>query len=160
MEKDVEWSKNLMIKVWDKTYELIDSNLTNHTDAEFKYLVTLSYENISDFKRVEVCLDWMRWENPESWANKRFSDYIKEKSSQWFSIPSVEVFHELLDDLWEETWLERFQDKLLLLMYLTWLDWEYWLSMDWEYRDRLKLQNLMLRSNIGNVSSAILLMKS
>lgn len=160
MEKDVEWSKNLMIKVWDKTYELIDSNLTNHTDAEFKYLVTLSYENISDFKRVEVCLDWMRWEDPESWANKRFSDYIKEKSSQWFSIPSVEVFHELLDALWEKTWLENFQDQLLLFMYLTWLDWDYRLSMDGNYRDKVKLQNLMFRSNVGNVSGGILLMKN
>ena len=159
-EIDVEWGKITTIKIWDKIYELMEPNLTNYTDGEFKSLISSCYDNVSGFRRVEVQLDWMRWENPELWANKKLSNYIKEKSSQWFSIPSVEVFHELLDDLWEETWLERFQDKLLLLMYLTWLDWEYWLSMDWEYRDRLKLQNLMLRSNIGNVSSAILLIKS
>jgi len=158
-ETDSEWSKITTIKVWNNIYKLMESNLSNHSDDKYKSVVRSCCENISDFMRCEVDLDGMRWDNPDEWNNKKLSDYIKEKKSLWFEIPSCDEFNELLKNLWGIAWLENFRDQLLLLMYLTWLDWGYWLSMDWKYRDRLKLQNLMLWSNIGSVDSAILLLK-
>lgn len=156
-ETDSEWSKITTIKVWNNIYKLMEPNLSNHIDDRYGSTASSWYENISDFRRCEVQLDGMRWDNLDGWKNKKLSEYIKEMKSLWFLIPSCGEFKELLKKLWEMAWLEKFKDQLLLLMYLTWLDWEYWLSMNWEYRDKLKLQNLMLWSNIGNVSSAILL---
>jgi hypothetical protein len=118
--------------------------------------MTSDYTSVQKFKRMEVDLDWMRWDNPDWWLNRKLAEYLKEKESEWFKIPWKE-FDVLLSELGEVSGFDKTGDRLLLLIYLTWMDWDYWLSMSWEYRSKLKCENPMFRSNIGNVSANLLL---
>ena len=155
IEIDGEGNKLCTITLWNKEYKILEPNLENHTDENHSRYMTGDYTSI---KRLGVDLDWMRWDNPDWWLNKKLSEYIKEKESEWFKIPWNE-FDVLLSELGELSGFERTEDRLLLLMYLVWMDGDYWLSMDWKYRDELRCEIPMFRSNVGNVSALLLLIK-
>lgn len=158
IEIDGEGNKLCTINLWNKEYKILEPNLENHTDENYSHYVTSDYTSIQKFKRMEVDLDWMRWDNPDWWLNKKLAEYVKEKESEWFKIPWSEL-DVLLSELGELSGIEKTGDRLLLLMYLVWMDWDYWLSMDWQYRDKLRCEIPMFRSNIGNVLASILLIK-
>lgn len=156
-ETDSEWSKITTIRIWNTVFKLMESNLSNHSDDKYESIVRSCYENISDFRRCGVQLDWIRWDNPDKWENKEIAEYVKRKESEWFKIPGDE-FTQFLSELWKVSGIERTEDQLLLLMYLTWMDGDYWLSMNWDYRRKLRLEIPMMRSNIGNVSAKLFFM--
>lgn len=156
IEIDGEGNKLCTINLWNKEYKILEPNLENHTDESYGHYMTSDYTSVQKFKRMEVDLDWMRWDNPDWWLNRKLAEYLKEKESEWFKIPWKE-FDVLLSELGEVSGFDKTGDRLLLLIYLTWMDWDYWLSMSWEYRSKLKCENPMFRSNIGNVSANLLL---
>ena len=158
IEIDGDGNKLCTINLWNEEYKILEPNVQNHTDEKYGHYTTSDYTSIQKFKRIEVDLDWMRWDNPDWRLNRKLAEYVKEKESELFKIPWNE-FDILLSELGELSGFEKTEDRLLLLMYLVWMDGNYWLSMDWKYRDKLRCEIPMFRSNVGNVSASLLLMK-
>ena len=159
VEIDGNGNKYSTIILGDKEYKFLEPNLWWQSDEKYSRHMTRDHTSIQNFERMEVDLDWIRWDNPDWWLNKKFAEYVKEKESEWFHIPWRE-FEEMLLQLWKVSGLEKTDEQLLLLIYLTWMDWDYWLSMSGDYRSKLRCEIPMFRSNIGNVSSRVLFMKS
>ena len=159
VEIDGEGNKLSTIILWNKEYKILEPNLENHTDENHGHYKDRGFTSIHKFKKKEVDLDWIRWDNPDWWLNKKFAEYVKEKKSEWFHIPWKE-FEEMLLELWKVSGSEKTDEQLLLLIYLTWMDGDYRLSMSGDYRSKLRCEIPMLRSNIGNVYAWVLFIKS
>ena len=65
--------------------------------------------------------------------------YVKEKEKEWLNIATLEDMQELLRELWEEAdldnessleywWCDARSNQIAMLMYLTGMDWDYWLE--------------------------------
>jgi len=140
---DNEWSKLSTIILWDYEYKIFEPNLKNYSDREYLW------------NNNNVYLDWMRWDNLDLWLNKELAKYIKEKLWENFIIP-WEEFDTFLSELWNEADLKDIESQVLMRRYLTWTDEDYWLSMCWNRRRKIKWNTIW--SNVGNVSAKLMLM--
>ncbi len=125
IEIDNEWSITTTIKLWNKTYKILNPKLENHTDNEY-YIKEFSINRLIE---GEVQLWWMWWDNTDNWKNKELAKYVKEQNIRWFHIPKIEEMKTLLEDLGETVGLSKKEDQLAMLMFLTWMNWTYFLSM-------------------------------
>ena len=126
IEKDSDWSNLIELKLWSKTYKILDPNLENHSDYEYMLY------HICPITRNEKCTVfswWMRWDEEDKWENQALKKYVKQQQWKWLHIAKIEEMSGLLDNLWEVAWLTSKSEKVAALMYLTWMDWDYWLSM-------------------------------
>ncbi len=130
VEVDEEWSVTTTITVWNKTYKILNVNLKNHSDE--KYLST-GAPSFTKFNRYSVSEAGMLWNDPNEWKNKKLAEYIKTQNEQWFYMPNLSEIKMLLRDLGETQNLSNEEDQVALLMYLTWMEWDYWLA-EW-YND-------------------------
>lgn len=132
VETESDGSRLIEFKLWNKTYKILDPRLENHTDDKYRY--TPDYNSITHINHDYVRLWWMRWDDVENWENKKLKEYVKEKQWEWLHIAKIEEMKAILNELWKEANLKDVSDKIAMLMYLTWMDWWYRLSMwDHEY---------------------------
>lgn len=141
VEIDSDGSRLVEFKLWNKTYKILDPRLKIHSDDE--YFRDAEYIFIT--KRNEwVELSWMWWDDVDAWENQKLKKYVKEKQRKWLYIPKIEEMENILAELWEVAELDKESDQIAMLMYLTWMDWDYWLSMEWFRDSRF---SLMCRDN-------------
>lgn len=126
VEIDNDGSRLIEFKLWNKTYKILDPKLKTHSDDEYKY--NPDYHSINRIDDT-VFLRWMRWDDVENWENKKLKEYVKEKQWEWLHIAKIEEMKVILNELWKEANLKDVSDKIAMLMYLTWMDWWYRLSM-------------------------------
>lgn len=123
VEIDSEWSRLIEFKLWDKTYKILDSNLNHHSDRKYRYRC-IYWDR--------VFLKWMKWNDVEKWENTKLKEYVISKQQEWLHIPEMSEMKKLLQELWKFADLNEEDDQVAMLMYLTWIDWHYWLG---EYDD-------------------------
>ena len=117
----------------------------------------------------------MVWDNTEWWKNQKLKEYVKIKETEWLHIAKLREIEKLLDILGNMANINNEQDKIAMLMYLTWIDWTYWLSewklfkdSDWEIsktRDNISFHPFLgkrwiWRGNPFNVYKNILMISS
>ena len=71
----------------------------------------------------------MVWDNVNEWKNEKLKEYVKKKEREWLHIPKIEEMKDLLGELWKQSDLTDQKDQIAMLMYLTGIYWDYWLSM-------------------------------
>lgn len=113
-------------KLWNKTYKILNPELKTHTQPEYYSIAGRCFVRRT---RQEVKLWWMRWDNVKRRKNKELSKYVQQKEAQWLHIAKIEEIKTLLYELWKEADLDEEADQIAMLMYLTWMDWIYWLCM-------------------------------
>ncbi len=130
VNKDIDGSRLIEFKLWSKTYKILDPKLENHTDN--KYRVHLSnVSSIGNLNKDAVLFEWMEWDNVEEWRNQKLKSYVKRQRWNWLQIPTKDGMKGLLSELWKQAWLNEDGDQIAMLMYLTGMDWAYWLN-GWE----------------------------
>ena len=128
VEVDSDGSRLIEFKLWNKTYKILDSKLENHTDDEYRW--HLKGSSITEIDKDWVKLWWMKWDHTTSkWLNRKFANYVENKLIDWLHMPSDNEMKTLLMELWKQVDLSEEKDQIAMLMYLTWMDWWYWLSM-------------------------------
>ena len=128
---DSDWSRLIEFKLRGKTCKILDPRLEDHTDDEYR--TPVNYSSITEIDRDYVKLWWMEWDNVDEWENEKLKAYVKKKESEWLHIPKIEEMKTLLRELWKQANLSEAKDQIAMLMYLTWMEWDYWLSM-WDYK--------------------------
>jgi len=140
VETESDGSRLIKFKLWWKTWKILDPKLDSHTDDGYKS--TGSYESINKITRNEVKLWWMKWDLIKDWKNQKLKEYVKEKQEEWFHIPSENEMRKLLGEIGKQINSDDLSNQIAMLMYLTGIDWHYWLSMrDWSSRYLQKCNN-------------------
>ena len=124
---DSDWSRLVEFKLRGKTCKILDPRLEDHTDDEYR--LHFNYSSITEVDRDYVKLWWMKWDNVDEWENEKLKAYVKKKEREWLHIPKIEEMKDLLGELWKQSDLTDQKDQIAMLMYLTWMDWWYRLSM-------------------------------
>ncbi len=126
VETESDGSRLIEFKLWWKRWKILDPKLNSHSDDEYKYSL-----NRDSIKHIDdtVKLWWMRWDDVEEWNNEKLKEYVKEKQREWLHIAKIEEMKDILAELWENAGLDDENDQIAMLMYLTGMDWRYWLSM-------------------------------
>ncbi len=128
---DSDWSRLVEFKLRGKTCKILDPRLEDHTDDEYR--VHYKSSSITEIETDTVKLRWMVWDNVDEWENEKLKEYVKKKEREWLHIPKIEEMKDLLGELWKQSDLTDQNDQIAMLMYLTWMEWDYWLSM-WDYK--------------------------
>ncbi len=126
VETESDGSRLIEFKLWWKRWKILDPKLNSHSDDEYKY--NPDYNSITHIDDT-VKLWWMRWNDVNQWKNKKLANYVKQKEKQWLHIAKIEEMKDILAELWENAGLDDENDQIAMLMYLTGMDWWYWLSM-------------------------------
>lgn len=128
---DADWSRLIEFKLWNKRYKILEPKLEMYTDDKYRY--HHNYDSITHIDRDVVKLQWMWWDNIWKWKNQALKKYVKDNQKKWLHIAKIEEIKQMLQELWKEANLNNKKDEIAMLMYLTGLDWFYWLSM-WDYK--------------------------
>ena len=127
VEKDnSDGSRLIEFKLWKKIYKILDLNLENHTNDEYKHW---DVDPITNIDKCAVKLWWMKWNDVDQRTNQELKRYVKQKQNEWLHIPDEKGIEELLQELWKEANLDNKHDQIAMFMYLTWMSWCYWLGM-------------------------------
>ena len=126
VETESDGSRLIEFKLWNKTWKILDPKLKTHSDDE--YFVNKEYTFIRE-RDEWVKLWWMMWDDVSNWENKKLAKYVKEKEKEWLHIAKIEEMKAILTEIWESAGLDGESDQIAMLMYLTGMDWWYWLSM-------------------------------
>lgn len=129
LDVDSDGSRLIEFQLKNKTYKILDPKLNNHTDDGDEYKIHAKYDSVSQIDRDNVMLWGMVWDNVDEWENQKLKEYVKQKQKEWLHIPKIEEVKTLLEELWNMAWLTNEMDQVAMLMYLTWMDGSYWLSM-------------------------------
>lgn len=126
INRESDGSRLIEFKLRWKEWKILDPKLKTHSENEYK-----SNHNYDSITHVDdlVKLWWMWWDNVEQWKNKKLAEYVKEKQWEWLHVAKVEEIKQILSELWEKSYLYYQEDQIAMLMYLTWMDWQYRLSM-------------------------------
>lgn len=129
-----DWSRLIKFKLWNKVYKILDPYLKNHTDYDYGDYTDWSSLTITGKSPIWVQLQWMLWDNINEWNNMELAEYVKDREEEDLHIPKVEEMLNLFIKLWKYAGLDNEDEEIAMLMYLTGMEWYYWLSM-W---DKLK----------------------
>ncbi len=77
----------------------------------------------------------MWWDNVDEWENQKLKEYVKRKQSEWLHLATEKEMKTLFQELWKYLNLRDEADKIAAFMYLTGMDWWYFLSKKdgWSY---------------------------
>ena len=148
VEKDSDWSNLIELKLWRKNkriYKILDPKLEKHTDDKYKasshHPHYFPEQYITWNEKCEVLASWMLSTDVEKWENNKLKEYVKEKQKDGLYIPDYREMDKLLRDLWKKVFghgWDSNHDKIAALMYLTWMEGDYWLDdMSWISRSYL-----------------------
>lgn len=125
---DNDGGRLITLKLKDKTYRILDPGLGKIVDYN-EYL--LSKNEVSGDKRYDESLGNMCGDVDE-WRSEGLKNYVKQKQTEWFHIPSKKEISSLLSELWDIANISSEDDQIVMLMYLTGLYWIYLLD-DYDY---------------------------
>jgi len=131
VETDSDWSRLIEFKLWDKTRKILDPKLEKYSEGfrpQWDKWYRDSINRIYDYDYVT--LNWMKWGDIDNWRNEKLKEYVKMKKNEckWLDIATQEQIKEILLALWEKSGLDREKDQIAMFMYLTWMNWWYWLK--------------------------------
>lgn len=129
VEIESDWSRLIEFKLWEKKWKILDSKLNSHTNQSDAYVNHVNYDSVTNIKKDYVKLRWMGWDKVDDWDNEELAAYVKEKQQEWLHIPSENEMKKLLAELGKEINSDELSHQIAMLMYLTGMDWRYWLSM-------------------------------
>lgn len=160
VNEDEDGSRIITLKVWDNTYHILDSNLKNHSNAW--YTMHENSQSITNLDKDYALPEWI-WD-PEyigGWNNKKLATYVEKKESEWWEIPSLYTLYDhILPSLWQLANIGKTSDQMAMLMYLTGMDWSYYIIGNYGYFKRLLLTSLsrgVARSEYGWGASLFML---
>jgi len=119
-----DWTKIIKIEVLWKSYKLCFPSIGKNTD----WYVWKKKQPISFKETEEIDKTAISWDDPKWWLDKKLAEYLEDFNDEWFKIPNLDDIHFLLNDLWKEAWLCHRTDQIAMLMYLTGMEWEYYLT--------------------------------
>ena len=129
---DNNWSRYIGLKLWKLEYILFDPNLKNYIDDEYKY-ENYKYRNrnneLDEKEKGYVSAYWMWWDDTNQRKNQKLKKYINEKQWEWLHIAKIEEIKNILKELWKLANIDDEHDQIAMFMYLTGINWYYWLSM-------------------------------
>ncbi len=144
VETDNDWSRLIEFELGGKTWRILDPRLKIYTD---KYKsIDQGYDLITGayIDCYYVKLPWMTTSWDGEMLDNNLDKYVKEKEKEWLNIATLEDMQELLRELWEEAdldnesslkywWSDARSNQIAMLMYLTGMDWDYWLEEEYEH---------------------------
>ena len=78
---------------------------------------------------INVNLAWIKWPNLDNWEDYKVRSYI---GNYW--MPTIEWVRSTLYILWKYAGLYEEREQIALMMYLTGMEWTYWLE-EWDATD-------------------------
>ena len=123
-----DWSRLIEFKLWDKTRKILEPKLEEYSEGFRAHLDEWYYDSINRIYDYNyVTLNWMRWDVAD-WENEKLRNYVNIKKDEWFYIATKKQIKEILTALWKKAQLDEEKDQIAMFMYLTWMDWWYWLK--------------------------------
>jgi hypothetical protein len=150
VKDDADGSRLMEFKIWNKKYKILDPNLENYSDDDYKtyYIDNNSKTEKNDgwiTGKIKCCVElwWMEWDNIEERRNQKLKEYVRQKQTEWFHIAKAIEIEDLLNKLGNMANIDNERDQIAMLMYLTWMDWTYWLSegKNWLYWGKIKTRD-------------------
>ena len=138
-EIDEIGNRLITIKIGDDLYKFLNFKVERYSDNKYKYF---------NCGNDNVMLWWMIWDNPKDWDNKKLAKFVMRNQKDWMDIPTIEDIKDLLHKLWDLAWLDEESDKIAVFMYLTGIEWRYYLSMWDENKSWSKTSRSMYRAHI------------
>ena len=138
-EIDEIGNRLITIKIGDDLYKFLNFKVERYSDNKYKYF---------NCGNDNVMLWWMIWDNPKDWDNKKLAKFVMRNQKDWMDIPTIEDIKDLLHKLWDLAWLDEESDKIAMFMYLTGIEWRYYLSMWDENKSWSKTSRSMYRAHI------------
>ena len=125
IEDNRDWSRMITIQLSWKIYQIL--------------LVQSTYSNSDDeYNDDEWGFDeeWMKWDNIDWWENGKLKRYVKKKMKDWLYVPTRGELKDMLKELWRQAGFDRIDAEIAMLMYLTGMDGDYFISMSGDPRCR------------------------
>ena len=164
---DSDWNKIFILKLKNRTLQILIPRLENYTDEKYADEITFDYEYCSAFDfnnklhKSYIKLWWMDCDDISKRKNKKLAKYVNEKENEWYYIPSKKDMIDILSELWESAWLNIDDERknaeyretpilttmqMLLLMYLIGCPGSYRLSDFEESSDNQQERLIMILS--------------
>ena len=164
---DSDWNKIFILKLKNRTLQILIPRLENYTDEKYADEITFDYEYCSAFDfnnklhKSYIKLWWMDCDDISKRKNKKLAKYVNEKENEWYYIPSKKDMIDILSELWESAGLNIDDERknaeyretpilttmqMLLLMYLIGCPGSYRLSDFEESSDNQQERLIMILS--------------
>jgi hypothetical protein len=108
--------------IWFTEYPLNSSNVLGEYLQKEANPITWWYSD-------NINLAWIEWPNPDYWEDYKVKKYLGNND-----IPTIEWVRSVLNILGNFVGLHEERDQIALIMYLTGMEWTYWL-WEWEVED-------------------------
>ena len=118
------WARRVHLKFWKHwctdlyfTEYLLDSEkvLGEYMEKE--------PDSITWGESINVNLAWIEWPDPDNWEDYKVRNYYQRRT-----MPTNEWMRSVLNILWNYAGLHEERDQIALMMYLTGMEWKYWLA--------------------------------
>lgn len=122
------WNRLIEFKLWDKSYKIYDFDLwlgKNMASSDWYDEEAAWYWSWTNTAKKNIPSDPIWSEN--YWELKA-EEAIRKNEKNWRKNPMKDGISELLKNLWNKAWLTKESDQFWMLMYLTWMKWDYYLS--------------------------------
>lgn len=150
VQRDInDWSRSVILKLWNKTYTFLQPNLENYTDDQYKTTFTQKDANIlyshpmnhnpyiDEIKfPTKVTAGSMAGYMVEYRKNEKLKQYVLQKRKEWLNLPPVEDMRRLLLKLWDKAWeydyrelrdFDKETSHINLFVYLTGIEWPFFI---------------------------------
>lgn len=119
------------MEIWDYFCEFEDINLEKESDERH---IGKWWDMWDEWPWLWYKVDFHSIPKKDltTWVNNiKLAEYVyNQMKEKWLSIPDEETQKTILDELWKIADLDEDSEKIAMWMYLTWINWEYWLSND------------------------------
>lgn len=130
------WAREVHLKFWKHWWT--DLYFTEYLLDSEKVLEEYAEKEpnpITWGESINVNLAWIEWPNPDNWEDYKVRGYYAWWKKQP-KVPTNEGVRSVLNILWNFAELHEERDQIALMMYLTGMEWTYWLE-EWYETDLL-----------------------
>ncbi len=138
-------SKHIFFKLWDKNinknvlYIILDPVLDFYKRPyfweNFRHIKYSSIKPINQYYSTENCI-----------KDPALSNFVNNKNYNWLYLPKTGKIQELLQNLWNKAELNDVSDQIAMLMYLTWIDGEFFVDFEDEKPSSILSSNYIDRN--------------
>lgn len=118
------WARRVHLKFWK--HWCTDLYFTEYLLDPEKVLWDYSENEpnpITWGESINVNLAWIEWPDPDNWEDYKVRNYYQRRT-----MPTNEWMRSVLNILWNYAGLHEERDQIALMMYLTGMEWKYWLA--------------------------------
>lgn len=125
------WARDIHLQFWKHwwTNLYFTEYPLNSSNVLWKY-AKKGANPITWWYSTNVNLAWIEWPNPDDWEDYKIKEYLNYENK----IPTIEWIRSVFNILWNFVGLHEEREQIALMMYLTGMEWIYWL-WEWEVEE-------------------------